>query len=192
MSGGTDLSAVAAQLGLASPPEGAGVVAAGVVALAAGLCESIARDALEDWSDARGAAVQAAALRGRAAEAAVANERAYSRAREALSQAGVGEETGRDAALLAALVAAADTLLAVAADGADCAGLAAEIAGRCQPALRPDAVGAAELAAAAARSAAGLVDINLALMADDQRRARARDSVQEAESSRRRAREVAT
>jgi methenyltetrahydrofolate cyclohydrolase len=186
-----DLSSVAARLGLASPPEGAGVLAAGVVAMAAGLCESIARGGLEDWGDARGAAVQAATLRERAAEAGLANRHAYVRARDALGRAGQEEGTGRDAALRAALVAAADTLLTVAAGAADCAGLAAEIAGGCQASLRADAVGAAELAAAAARSAAGLVDINLALLPSDERRVQVRMWVEAAEAARRRAREAA-
>ena len=79
---------------------------------------------------------------------------------------------GREGALLAALTAAADTLLAIAAAGADGASLAAEVAGHCEPGLRADAAAAAELAVAATRSAATLVDVNLALLAGDHRRER--------------------
>ena len=91
--------------------------------------------------------------------------------------------------LRAALVAAADALLAITATAADCAALAAEIAAHCEPELRADAAGAAELAAAAAGVAASLVEINLALTPGDPRRVRARALVQTAESESRRARE---
>ncbi len=186
-----ELSEIAGRLALASPTDGAGVVAAGVVGLAAALCESIARDSLQTWADGGGAAVQAAALRARSSDAATANARAYDTARAALARAPEPGIRGRDGNLLAALVAAADTLLTIAAAGADCAALAAEIARRCEPALRADAAGAAELATAAARSASALVEINLALMPGDQRRERASAIVAGAEAARASAREAA-
>jgi formiminotetrahydrofolate cyclodeaminase len=164
------LSWLAERLALASPVEGAGVVAAGVVELSSGLCESIARASLHCWADARGMAIQAATVRARAREAGIANGRAYGAARDALARPGA---TGREGELLAALTAAADTLLAIAAAGADGASLAAEVAGHCEAGLRADAAAAAELAVAATRSAAALVDVNLALLAGDHRRERA-------------------
>ncbi len=186
----TTLSAIAERLSLVSPVEGAGVLSAGVVSLAAALCESIARGSLERWEEARGAAIQAATLRRRSGEAGATNARSYAAARDALAQTPHPGVTGRDAALRAALIAAADTLLAIAAVAADCAGLAAEITGRCEPALRADAAGAAELAAAAARSAAALVEINLVLLPGDERRERAIAIVAAAETDRERARAV--
>ncbi len=186
-----DLSTIAGRLALASPTEGAGVVAAGVVELAAGLCESIARDSLQTWADGSGAAVQAATLRERSSEAATGNARAYDAARAALARAPEPGASGRDGNLFAALVAAADSLLTIATAGADCAALAAEIAQRCEPVLRADAAGAAELATAAARSASALIDVNLVLMPGDQRRERASAIVAGADAARARAREAA-
>jgi formiminotetrahydrofolate cyclodeaminase len=187
----TALDEAAARLATATPVEGAGVLAAGVVGLAAGLCESVARATLEAWQQASGAAIQAAALRGRAGEAAVANVRAYTRARAALAAEPGSAATGRDAILRASLLGAADTLLAIADTGADCAGLAAEIAAHCLPELRPDAAGAAELATSAVRTAAGLVQANLALLPGDERRQRAGAIVHAAEAQRELAREAA-
>ena len=186
------LAAIAQQLASASPAEGAGVVAAGVASLAAGLCESLARGSLESWSESRGAAIQAATLRVRAIEAGAANARAYAAARKALDELSQPGGTGRDANLRAALIAAADTLLEIAGTAGDCMALAAEIAGRCELAERADAAAAAELAAAAANAAAALVEINLALLPGDERRERARSIVAAADSEREHARRQAT
>jgi formiminotetrahydrofolate cyclodeaminase len=184
-----DVAVRAARFARAAPPFGGGALAADTVALAAGLCESIARHDLEHWPEARGLAVQATILRARAGAAASDNQRAYATARGALAGPGHEGETGRDANLRAALMAAADTLLAVAALAADGAGLAAELAHGCDPALRADAVTAAELAAAAARSAATLVEVNLALLPNDDRRRRAAQWVAGAQAACQRARE---
>jgi methenyltetrahydrofolate cyclohydrolase len=178
------LAALAAELAGTSPPTGAGIVAAGVAGLAAGLSESIARASLGSWDQARGSAVQALTLRRRAEAAGRDDARAYAAARTALGQRATSTGTGRDAALRAVLVAAADALLAITATAADCAAVAAEIAAHCEPELRVDAAGAAELAAAAAGVAASLVEINLALAPGDARRARARELARAAESSR--------
>jgi formiminotetrahydrofolate cyclodeaminase len=185
-----DPAARAARFARAAPPLGAGALAADTVALAAGLCESIARHHLERWPEARGLAVQASVLRERAGSAGSDNQRAYAAAREALAGPAHEGETGRDATLRAALVTAADTLLAIAALAADGSVLAAELAHGGEPALRADAVAAAELAAAAARSAATLVEVNLALLPDDDRRSRGRESVTAAQTACRRAREI--
>jgi hypothetical protein len=53
------------------------------------------------------------------------------------------------------------------------AALANEVAEHCDPVSRADAVGAAHLAAAAARAAAHLVEVNLGATADDPRVAEA-------------------
>lgn len=180
------LGRVAADVATALPSAGAGVVAGGVVALAAGLCEAVARASLEFWPDARGVAVQGAQLRRRAIAAAAENAAAYAAARAALETGPAG--TGRDAALRAALVRAAEAPLSIATVAADCAALAASIAHGCEAGLRADAAAAAELAAATAQAAAGLVDINLALLPGDERRQRARDAAEAANVQRARAR----
>jgi formiminotetrahydrofolate cyclodeaminase len=185
------LSALAAGLAASAPPTGAGIVAAGVTGMAAGLSESIARASLGSWARASGAAVQAITLRRRAEIAGREDAEAYGSARAALAlSASPSSATGRDAALRAALIAAADALLAIAAISADCAALAAEIAAHCAPEVRADAAGAAELAAAAARVADGLVQINLALTSGDPRRVRARELAQAAAAEVRRARDA--
>jgi hypothetical protein len=61
--------------------------------------------------------------------------------------------------------------------------LAAEVAGHCEAGLRADAAAAAELAVAATRSAAALVDVNLPLLAGDHRRERAYSIVAAADRS---------
>ncbi|HEY5318651.1 MAG TPA: cyclodeaminase/cyclohydrolase family protein [Solirubrobacteraceae bacterium] len=182
------LDRVAAEIAVASPSGGAGAVAGGVVALAAGLCEAVARTSLDSWPDARGVAVQSAELRRRAGAAAAENATAYAAARAALESMPAG--TGRDAALRAALLRAADAPLLIATIAADCTALATAIAQGCEATLRADAVAAAELAAATAQSAAGLVEVNLALLPGDERRERARDAVRAAQAERARARAV--
>ncbi len=138
--------------------------------VAAGLAESIARDSLSTWTEATGVAVQALVLRRRADTAGRDNAEAYATARRWLAERADPRATGRDAMLQAALLAAADALLVITAAAADCATLAAEIAAHCRPELEADAAAAAELAATAARAAASLVDINLALTPSDTRR----------------------
>jgi formiminotetrahydrofolate cyclodeaminase len=186
LSGPADgLDRVAAEVA-ASTSSGAGVVVGGVAGLAAGLCEAVSRASLDGWSDARGAAAQGAELRRRAGLAATENAAAYAAALKALEAIPAG--SGRDATLRAALVRAADAPLAIANIALDCATLAAAIAHNCDASLRADAAAAAELAAATAQSAAGLVEINLALLPSDERRERAREASRAAEVERARAR----
>ncbi len=181
------LAAVAA----GSSRPSAGVVAGGVTGLAAGLCEAVARAGLTVWPGARGAAVQAAELRRRAEEATAENAVAYGAARTSLGTPAAAGETGRDALLRAVLLRAAEAPLRTALHAADCVTLAADIAREAPPDLRADAVAAAELASAATRAAAGLVEINLALLASDPRRAQARAAVAAAEADVARARDIA-
>lgn len=172
-----------------SPPGGAGALAAAVIEGAAGLCEALARDSVGDWEGARGAGVQAVTLRARAAAAGTANAAAYERARQALARPpDLARTRGRDAALRADLVAAADTLLTIAAVGGDCAALAADLARHGPAARSADAAGAAELATAAARTVTSLIAVNLALVQDDERRQHARAILVAAERAGERAR----
>lgn len=182
------LSTLSARFAASSPPAGAGVLAAGTVELAAGLCESILLESLDVTLDARGLGIQARTLRSRARAAGFADAIAYRRARETLVRPPRPGETGRDAALRAELMAAAEAALDVAAVAGDCAALGAELARVCPPEWRPDAAGAAELAAACVRAAALLVEVNLALLPEDERRERARAIVVAAEAELERAR----
>lgn len=175
------LSDIAAALAPSVPTPGAGMVTGGVVTIVAGLCESIARTSMSGWDDGRGAVVQAVELRRRAQALAAENADASSAARRRLAEpAGT---RGRDAALGAALLRAAQARLAICATAADCAQLAAALARDADPSLRVDALGAAELATGAARAAAVLVDVNLALLPGDEHRLRAHAAVTAAEGA---------
>jgi formiminotetrahydrofolate cyclodeaminase len=183
------LSDVAAALAPSTPTPGAGVVAGGIVTLVAGLCESVARASMDGWEDGRGAVVQAVELRRRAQALAAENAAAYNAARARLAEP---HSAGHDGALRAALLRSADAPLGICATAADCAVLAAALAHDVDPNSRVDAVGAAELAAGAARAAAALVDINLALLPGDERRLRAAECVAAADDACLRARESLT
>jgi formiminotetrahydrofolate cyclodeaminase len=185
-----DIKAMADRTAMASPPEGAAALAVAVIQGATAVIESVARNSMASWPDAGGAAIQAGSLRARAHRAGRANVRAYRAARALLEEGAHTERTGRDAALRAALIEAADRLLEIAAAGGDAAHLAAEIASRCEPAWRADAAGASALAAAAARTATGLLEVNLALSAADPRRRQAYAIVAVADAAQHRAREA--
>ena len=155
----------------------AGPLAAIVTAEAATVVSAVAR-----LSGDQGAAAQAESLGGRARPLAAADADAYMAAAAQLSR-----PVGEDFELGRALVEAADVLLEIADAAADVAELAANVADRCIPSLRPDAVGAAMLAEAAARAAAHLVEINLAVTPADARADRARAAVDAAATATRRA-----
>ena len=75
----------------------------------------------------------------------------------------------RDFGLGEALARAADVPLEIAATAADAAALGTVVAEHGDPRYRADAVVAVVLAAAAARAAASLVEVNLTTVADDPR-----------------------
>lgn len=168
---------------VAAAPPGAGEVTGGVIAVAAGLCEAVARASLDEWDDGPGVVVQAVELRRRAETLARENARAYRAVRSALEPVAPGA-TGHDGRLRATLLHSAEVPLALARTAADCATLAAAIARGAHPDARADAIGAAELAAGAARAAAWLVEVNLALLEDDPFRVEARAVVAAAEAAR--------
>lgn len=155
-----------------SPAAASGVAAALVAAIAASIVREAARR-----SGAVGAAAQAERLRSRALPLADANSRAYLEASERLAGSDGDFELGR------ALERAAEVPLLIAGVAADVAALATHVAERGDPAVRADAVGAAFLAEAAARSAAHLVEINLATGANDPRVRSARSLVAAAAAS---------
>jgi len=133
-----------------------------------------ARASTEGWSDAPGAAAQAASLRRRAAPLAQRDIEAYRAALDALASPPGDSPDERDAALGKALSYAAEVPLEIAEMAADTAILAATVTARGDERVRGDAAAAASLAAAAAQASANLVAINLAAAADDPRIARAR------------------
>jgi formiminotetrahydrofolate cyclodeaminase len=146
------------------PDPGSGSAAAIVVAMAASLVAKAARSPCESWPEAGGAAAQAEALRARATPLADADALVY---REA--HARLGRADGADHTLAASLDRAAEVPLEITRIGADVAALAREVADRCDPGLRPDVLGAAVLAAAAAQTAAQLVEANLTVFEGDPR-----------------------
>src|SRR4051794_978622 len=148
---------------------GAGAIAALNAASAAALVELAARSTeLEEWPEAAGAAAQARRLRERLVPLARLDAEAYQEAGAKL------QDRGDDFALGEALARAADLPLEIADHAENVAALAAEAAARATPDLRADAAAAAALALGAAWAAAKLVEVNLAMHADDPRLARAR------------------
>ena len=144
-----------------------GSVAAIVVAMAAGLVAKAARLSPE-WPGAAEVLERAEALRALVAPLAQADADAYT---------AVLEAQRRKQDVPGALSRAADVPLAIAEAAAEVASLAALAAAEGNARLRGDALTAAELAAAGARSAAELVAINLA-DGDDDRVRRARELAQ--------------
>jgi formiminotetrahydrofolate cyclodeaminase len=116
-----------------------------------------------------GLAAEARALLHRAAPLAQADADAYADVLAALRAPG----QQRAGQVSTALARASEVPMEVAELGDRVAALAADIAGQGNPAVRGDALAAAQLAAAAARTAAALVQINLVGMPDDPRPAQA-------------------
>ena len=131
-------------------------------ALAAGLVAMAARFSVAQLPDAEDLAATADQLRCRAAELVAEDAQAYGRVLDAfaLPRDAEGE---RDRRVREALERAAAVPHEMTEIAAKVAAMAARVAGAGNPNLRGDSVSAAILAAASARSAACLVDINVAL-----------------------------
>jgi len=171
-----------AALASAAPAPGGGAAAALSVTLGAGLCAMAAR-----LSAGRLAGEQAGQLKTRAERIQVASAsliqadaEAYGRVISALRSPAGDDPAGRERAVAVALSAAADAAMQIIALGAAVARLASLLAADGNPALRGDAVTAAVLAEAGARSAATLVGINLAGAPDDERHAGAQSLLADA------------
>jgi formiminotetrahydrofolate cyclodeaminase len=149
-----------------SPAPGAGAVAGVVIAMAAGLIASAARRT-DDWEEGKGVSAQAQALRSRVERLAEANEEAYLEALALIE--GASADGARDEALGKALDTAAELPLAIAECAYDVALLGAEAAQHACRGGAEDAAAASILAEAAARSAAGLVAVNLVSRPGDER-----------------------
>ena len=152
-----------------TPAPAGGSVAAVALAAAAALAAMAARFSREHWDGAAGAVAQAERLRARAEPLARADAEAYERALAALRQPRHGDPDARNAAIGRALEGAAAVPLEIAEIAGDVAELAATVAEHGNPNLRGDAAAAAELAVAAARIGAGLVEINLGATKSDDR-----------------------
>jgi methenyltetrahydrofolate cyclohydrolase len=149
------------QLAARTPAPGGGGAAAVTGAMAAGLVAMAARFSATRLPGAGELADQADELRRRLAQLADMDTRAYAAVLEALR---LPEGTSqREVQRQEALLGAALVPLEIAGIGARVAAMAVRVAEAGNPNLRGDAVTGAVLAAASARSAASLVDINVGL-----------------------------
>jgi formiminotetrahydrofolate cyclodeaminase len=142
---------------------GCGSVAAVAVAMAAGLVTMAARLSRERWRDAAGAAAQAEALRHRVTALVDRNVEAYTEAVATLRSSSDDHAIGR------ALERAAEIPLEIGRAASDVGALAAVVAEEGEPSVRADVATAALLSQAAARTAAALVEVNLATTEGDER-----------------------
>ena len=149
------------QLAARTPTPGGGGAAAMAAAMAAGLVAMAARFSAARLPGAGDLADRADELRHRAAGLADLDARAYAAVLDA--RRGPGDEEQRRPRVREALHGAAVVPLEIAEIGAQVAELAVRVAQAGNPNLRGDAVTGAVLGAAAARSAACLVDINAGL-----------------------------
>ena len=149
------------QLAARTPAPGGGGAAAVTGAIAAGLVAMAARFSATRLPGAGELADEADGLRRRLAQLADMDARAYTAVLEAFRLP--AEDAQREARRREALRGAALVPLEIAGIGARVAAMAAQVAEAGNPNLRGDAVTGAVLAAASARSAACLVDINVGL-----------------------------
>ncbi|WP_354701544.1 hypothetical protein DSM112329_01863 [Paraconexibacter sp. AEG42_29] len=165
-----------------------GSAAAMTAATAAALISMAARASRASWADAGGAIAQAESLRSRLQAHIATDADAYQQARSLLAQSGKDRDhrgaprapgapaatpDERERALTSALIHAAQEPLLIAEAAAEVAEVAVWTVGDGCADHRADAVGAVLLAAAACRTAAHLVEINLGLPAGHAFRARA-------------------
>jgi formiminotetrahydrofolate cyclodeaminase len=149
------------QVAARTPAPGGGVAAAVTGAMAAGLVAMAARFSATRLPGAGELADQADKLRRRLDQLADMDARAYAAVLDAGRQP--GDDGQRRERMREALLGAAHVPLEIAGIGVEVAVMAARLAEAGNPNLRGDAVTGAVLAAASARSAACLVDINVRL-----------------------------
>jgi formiminotetrahydrofolate cyclodeaminase len=191
------LAALASQHELAG---GGGPAAALAAAAAAALTAKVARASRATWIEAGGAIAHAESLRMQSQalierdadayrEASAVLKQSERSARRGVARPAVGTPGSPHSERLAGevLIYAADLSLAIAGAASEIAQLAAEVARRCPPSLRPDALTAVALAEAAACAAARLVAVNRELPADDPRRAASCEAAEAAARARERA-----
>jgi methenyltetrahydrofolate cyclohydrolase len=159
---GQTLTAFLDQAAARRPAPGGGSAAALTVALSAGLAAMAARFSAPQVGDSAELAMQADQLRHRAAALVDEDARAYQAVLDTRRGGGAGNSTAREAVQHAAIVP-----LQICELAGQTATLAARLAMDGNSNLRGDAITAALLAEAAARSAASLVRINIAAGAAD-------------------------
>jgi methenyltetrahydrofolate cyclohydrolase len=150
------------QLAARTPAPGGGGAAAVTGAMAAGLVAMAARFSATRLPGAGELADQADKLRLMAAQLADMDARAYAAVLDVFRRRGDADQGG-EAQRREALLGAAMVPLEIAGIGARVAAMAVQVAEGGNPNLRGDAVTGAVLAAASARGAACLVDINVGL-----------------------------
>jgi methenyltetrahydrofolate cyclohydrolase len=171
------------ELARATPVPGAGPAASLVTAMSASLTAMAARSSRGVWRDASAAVAQAESLRARAVRLAEEDAEAVE-AFLAERTSGAGQEADvRDFRLGRALHRAADVPLQIVETASDAALLASHTAEHCSGDVRADVAAAAVLAAGAARAAAHLVEVNLAMLEGDERIVRARGLVRAADAA---------
>ena len=163
--GATGIDAFLDDLAAAAPSPCGGTAAAISAAMAAALVAMVGRGS-RSWADGAEVAVRATALRTRLTSLGDDDVVAFEDVLVAMRDRS-GDAEQRNAALGRALVHAAEVPLQIAKAAADVAELAASVASKGAPHLRPDAVAAAALAEAAVRAATHLVEINLATIPGD-------------------------
>ena len=179
-----DLTAAELLDELAGPvAPGGGSALAFTVAMAAAVVRMAARASAESWDEAAGVAAQADVLRARAAPLAQVDADAYDRALAVRDGAASLPADKRDWEIGKAFADAAEAPLEIARAAADVAELAAWVAASGEPRVRADAIAAATLAAAAARAAVTLVEVNLTALAGDPRVVKAEGLARAAEDA---------
>lgn len=171
------------ELARGTPVPGAGPAAALVTAAAGALAAMAARYSGESWNESAAAVAQAESLRARAGRLVQEDADALQAFLTERETVGEPRPAARDFKLGQALDRAADVPLAIAEAACDVAQLAAHVADHCEGDVRADAAAAAALAYGAARAAAHLVEVNLAMAEGDVRVTSARNLVRLAEGA---------
>jgi formiminotetrahydrofolate cyclodeaminase len=179
-----DLTAAELLDELAGPvaPAGGSAVAF-TVAMAAAVVRMAARASKDSWDAAGGVVAQAEALRARAAPLAQLDADVLDSALAVRDGAAALSPEKRDWEIGKAFAAAAEPPLEIARTAADVAELGAEVAVRGDPRMRADAIAAVILAAAAARAAVTIVEVNLTAVGGDLRVAEAQRLARAAEEA---------
>ena len=165
-----DLTAAQVLDELAGPVAPAGGSAlAFTVAMAAAVVRMAARVSAGSWDEAAGIAAQANALRARVAPLAQLDADVFDQALAIRDGSAALSPEKRDWEIGKAFAAAAEPPLEIARVAADVAELAAAVAISGEARVRPDAIAAATLAAAAARAAVTIVEANLTAVQGDPR-----------------------
>jgi formiminotetrahydrofolate cyclodeaminase len=169
---------------LAGPVAPAGGSAlAFAVAMAAAVVRMAARASKDSWDAAAGVAAQADALRARAAPLAQLDADVLDEALAVRDGSATLSAEKRDWEIGKAFAAAAEPPLEIARAAADVAELGAEVALSGDPRVRADAIAATMLAAAAARAAVTIVQVNLTSVEGDPRVAEAERLARAAEDA---------